>query len=705
MEETMIRKVYIMDLQSARTLLRNYFGYDAFRKGQEPLIQAALNNENALGIMPTGGGKSICYQIPGILLDGTAIIISPLISLMKDQVDSLETIGIHATYINSTLSKETYEVRMRQLQQGDYDFVYVAPERFDSEHFFTIINQIPISFIAFDEAHCISQWGHDFRPSYRSIIETLTKLHHIPFLMALTATATPEVIQDIQVLLNIADSNVINTGFARPNLYFHLIKGQDKQQFMLNYLKEHAQEVGIVYAPTRKLVESTYSFLVKKGYQVAYYHAGLSEELRKNEQNKFINDEVQVMVATNAFGMGIDKSNVRYVIHYSLPMNIEAYYQEAGRAGRDGEPSDCILLYSGQDSHLQKFLIEQSLLDEEKKSLEYKKLQAMINYCHTENCLQEYILNYFNADQRVVACNNCSNCTHTGTKIDRTRDAQMVLSCVMRMNQKFGAGLTAQVLKGSKNQKVKQFHFDQLSTYGLMRNRTEKEITQFIHFLVAEGYLSTGDQRFPILQLTKEATRILKNEVKLHVRETHISQHDESDYNDDLFEQLRALRKEMAEQEGVPPYILFSDATLKEMCRRLPQSKEAMLLIKGVGLKKFDQYGEPFLERIALNSQETPSYLISYQLYQQGLDLDTIAAKRSIQEQTVASHLFQAFQSGHELTWSDFFDQETEDAVLDVYKQLDEPKLKPIKDMVHDQISYTAIKAILAKHDLLQIKH
>lgn len=692
-----------MTLIQSQQILQDYFGFADFRTGQKELLTHVFDKKNALGIMPTGGGKSLCYQIPGILLDGTAIVISPLISLMKDQVDSLHTLGVKASYINSSLTSEEYTERMQLLRQGYYDLIYVAPERFDNPFFLSAINQLQISFIAFDEAHCISQWGHDFRPSYRSIIDTIDQLEGIPFRIGLTATATEEVIRDIQSLLQIDDASVVNTGFYRENLHFHVVKGQNKQDFLMNYLPGHKQESGIIYAPTRKLVESIHGQLVKKGFRAAYYHGGLAEDVRRKQQNRFINDQVEIMVATNAFGMGIDKSNVRYVIHYSLPMNIEAYYQEAGRAGRDGEASDCILLFSGQDSHLQTFFIDQSELDEEKKALEYKKLRAMINYCHTDNCLPRYILDYFGEKKAYDDCGHCTSCTDQSEKVDRTKDAQMVLSCVMRMDQRFGATLTAKVLKGSNDKKVKQFELDQLSTYGLMKQRTEKQITEFIHFLVAEEYLTTGDHRFPILKLTQKAADVLKGQEQVWMRQTEVQQTEEADFDQKLFEQFRQLRKDIASEQKVPPYVVFSDATLKDLCRYLPENKAEMLAIKGVGLKKFDSYGEAFLEIIQMKTSDQPSHLISYELYDSGQPIELIAKTRQIKEDTVASHLFKAYQEGRSLDWDDFFDDEVEETVLEAYEWLDDPQLKQIKEAISDYIDYTMIRAVLVKNELWEI--
>ncbi|GGA63632.1 DNA helicase RecQ [Ornithinibacillus halotolerans] len=708
-------------------ILKTYFGYESFRPGQQEVIERVTDTINTLAVMPTGGGKSICYQVPGLILDGTAIIISPLISLMKDQVDSLLALGIPATFINSSLSTEEQENRMTDISRGRYKFVYVAPERFESYGFIQVMRRLRISLVAFDEAHCISQWGHDFRPSYRSIVPNLKQIGSIPVVMALTATATEEVISDIQELLHIENENVINTGFARDNLSFHIVKGRDRSSYIRAFLEEHPNESGIIYTATRKQADALYDQLNNRGINVAKYHAGMSEQARKESQAAFIHDTVSVMIATNAFGMGIDKSNVRYVIHYAMPMNIESYYQEAGRAGRDGEMSDCILLFSPQDIQLQKFLIERSLMDEQAKQNEYRKLQAMVNYCHTQGCLSHYILDYFKDNLPTQPCGRCSNCVEKGEKTDITEEAQMILSCVKRMGERFGVSMTAKVLKGSKDKKLMEFRLQSLSTYGLLSAYTEKEITEKIHFLVAEQLLATEEGQFPTLKLNQNSVDVLKGKRTVTMYTTSIPTSDEEDYHKDLFETLRALRKEMADELKLPPYVLFTDATLKELSRYFPVTKEDMLEIKGIGERKFDQYGEAFLEvikkwrdehpeaktrvRISGSStsvtpkkkeaEEGPSHLVSYKLFQSGKTIKDIAAIRDIKPLTIENHLFKAFQDGYPIEWSIFFNEDEEAKILAAREQLEEPRLKPLKEALPEEYDYTKIKAVLVKNGLL----
>ncbi|SHM64458.1 DNA helicase RecQ [Gracilibacillus kekensis] len=578
-------------------ILKEYFGYEAFRPGQKKIVDHILQQQNTLAIMPTGGGKSICYQIPGLASHGITVVISPLISLMKDQVDSLKALGVAATYINSSLTSSEQYQRLAEIKNGKYKFVYVAPERFDSNTFFQTIDALDISLIAFDEAHCISQWGHDFRPSYRTVIQTVFRLRNQPTLIGLTATATKEVIRDLQQLLHVNEDKVVNTGFARDNLTFEMVKGHDRNRYVVDFVNNHKDEAGIIYAITRKQVDQLHYILKEKGISVQKYHAGMTEDARKKAQNDFIYDNVQVMIATNAFGMGIDKSNVRYVIHYALPKNLESYYQEAGRAGRDGEPSQCIVLFSGQDITLQKYLIDQSEMDEIKKSGEYGKLQSMINYCHTDQCLQQYILEYFNdtiSDHQ--ECGRCSNCSNDLEKVDRSKEAQMVLSCVKRMGERFGASLVAKVLKGSNDKKVKQFRFDKLTTYGLLKHFTEKELVSFIQFLVAENFLVAEGGRFPVLKLSSRAVDVLKGEEQVFVQSAKVEKKEVVEYDEEVFEQLRSLRKSLADEQAVPPYVIFSDKSLREMSVAKPQTQYEMLQIHGVGEKKFEQYGELFLE-------------------------------------------------------------------------------------------------------------
>ncbi|HEX6594021.1 MAG TPA: DNA helicase RecQ [Bacillota bacterium] len=712
-------------MNNEQHILQTYFGYESFRPGQQEVIDQVIQHKNTLAVMPTGGGKSLCYQIPGLMLDGIALIISPLISLMKDQVDALQALNIRATYINSSLSAAEQQQRLQDIKANAYKFVYVAPERFESGTFLHAIQTLPIALIAFDEAHCISQWGHDFRPSYRSIVPRLKNVTNIPVFVALTATATEAVIYDIQALLHIDEENVVKTGFERDNLSFHLVKGKDKQTYIRSFLKKYPNESGIIYTATRKQTDSLYEQLKQRGVSVAKYHAGLTEEERQQAQTDFIHDEVTVIIATNAFGMGIDKSNVRYVIHYAMPMNIESYYQEAGRAGRDGEASDCILLFSPRDVQLQKFLIEQSLMDEEAKQNEYRKLQEIIKYCHTHGCLTAFILNYFDDDLDKNGCARCSNCTQRKEKTDLTEEAQMILSCVKRMGERFGVTMTAKVLRGSKNKKIRQFNLHNLSTYGILSQHTERELTEWINFLIAENLLSAKEGKFPTLRLNKNSVDVLKGHRTVWMYTAPMPTNESADYHEGLFMTLRALRKRMADERNVPPYVLFTDATLKDLCRYFPETKEEMLDIKGIGQRKYDQYGETFLHTIQQWRQEhpevkakinisssslptrkkrdddRPSYLISYQLFQSGKPIREIAAIRELSEQTIENHLFQSFKKGYPIAWDIFFNEEEEKTVLATRKQFAEPKLKPLHDALPKEYNYRKIKAVCVKNGFM----
>ncbi|WP_163655270.1 DNA helicase RecQ [Listeria sp. PSOL-1] len=580
-------------LVQAKEILAKRFGFDDFRSGQEEVIKQLLASQNTLAIMPTGGGKSLCYQIPALLFEGLTIVVSPLISLMKDQVDALHLAGIEATYINSTLSAQEVNKRLHLAKSGHLKMLYIAPERLDTEGFHDLLECAEISLFAIDEAHCISQWGHDFRPSYLALCDYLRQMERQPLVIALTATATEAVANDICELLRILEKNIVKTGFARENLAFQIIKGQDKDQFLLHYLKENDSESGIIYASTRKEVERLQVLLEKQGIAVGKYHGGLSDQERSASQEQFSYDDLQVIVATNAFGMGINKSNVRFVIHYNLPRNMEAYYQEAGRAGRDGLPSDCILLFSPQDAHIQQFLIDQSELPEERKQNEYHKLRQMVGYGYTEICLERYIVNYFGEEAN--HCGRCSNCLDTRETVDITTDAQKVFSCIKRMGERFGKILIAKVLTGSNDQKVKTWHFDKLSTYGLMKERSQKDVLQLLDYLAAEKYLQVVNGSLPSLSLTNQAVKVLKNEAivlrKKAVEATRVAM----DVDVALFEMLRNKRRELASEYRVPPYIIFSDETLREMCRYKPQTNEEMLMIKGIGAAKLEKYGKDFM--------------------------------------------------------------------------------------------------------------
>ncbi|WP_456275793.1 DNA helicase RecQ [Bacillus sp. AK128] len=699
--------------------MKKYYGYDSFRRGQAEVIDKVLSGRNSLVLMPTGGGKSVCYQIPALLMKGITIVISPLISLMKDQVDSLNLIDIPATYINSSLTQKEVNERLAAAQNGEYQLIYVAPERFESPQFCSLLEKLHVDMIAVDEAHCVSQWGHDFRPSYRTLSQVIQSLPSNPIILALTATATNEVVDDICKLLFINQENVTATGFKRDNLILSVEKGVDKLAFIKNYVSKNNGKPGIIYASTRKDVDKVHGFLAKQGYLVSKYHAGLNEEARKMAQEAFLFDQTDIMVATNAFGMGINKSNVRFVIHYQVPRNIESYYQEAGRAGRDGELSECVVLYAPQDSHLQKFLIEQTLLSPDLKQQEYKKLQTMIDFCHTEQCLQVHLLQYFSNDQDYESCDSCSNCKDHREKIDITKDAQIIFSCIKRMNERFGITLVSQVLKGSKNKRVLELGFQKLSTYGLLSKYPEKEISAMIQYLIAEGFLSLSEGQYPVVSLNKESIPVLVGEVQVFKRATRIqNQNTHIETNEGLFNQLRKLRKQISTEEKVPPFVIFSDKTLRELSDRMPLSMDELIEVKGIGEQKREKYGERFLtiiqdynpkdEQVQVTSKSNrkedgePSHLVSYVLYKEGMSMEDIANQRERSLITIQNHIIQAIEEGNPFKWSDLLSEEEESLISEQVNIIGAERLKPLKEALPAEIDYFKIKLVITKMKLEQ---
>lgn len=596
-------------LDEARELLQKYYGYPDFREGQSNIIESLLEGRDTLGIMPTGGGKSICYQIPALLAKGLTIVVSPLISLMKDQVDALLSMGIPAAYINSTLSGKEVNDRIRGARRGDLKLLYIAPERLELDWFREEMGQLEISLVAVDEAHCVSQWGHDFRTSYLAVAPFVEQLPQRPIVAAFTATATPEVTEDMLRLLELREPEVFVTGLGRDNLAMSVLRGENKREFIMNYVRTHSSDPGIIYAATRKEVDDLYERLKQAGIAAGRYHAGLSDAEREEMQEAFLYDDIRVIVATNAFGMGIDKSNVRYVIHYNMPKNMEAYVQEAGRAGRDGELSECILLFSPQDIITQKFLIEQNPQDDGRKRGDYRKLQQMVEYCYSSRCLRHAMLDYFGEEHDGTPCGTCSSCLDDREVVDMTRDAQIIFSCIHRMRERFGVSMVASVLKGSQNKKVLQYGFDKLPTYAMMPRRTEKEISELINEFIAEGYLALSEGQYPVVRLAAPAAEVLKGQRQVlqraprPVQETAGSRRrgkgqdlGPSAVNETVFEQLRLIRRDLAQKEHVPSYIIFNDATLREMSVILPQTEQEMLRIKGVGEVKYRKYGKPFLD-------------------------------------------------------------------------------------------------------------
>ncbi len=593
-------------------VLRQYFGYASFRKGQEALIDSILEGRDTLGIMPTGAGKSLCFQVPALMLEGVTLVISPLISLMKDQVSALCQAGIRAAYLNSSLTYPQYRKALANACAGVYKIIYVAPERLLTEEFLAFSHRVRIALVTVDEAHCISQWGQDFRPSYLKVPEFVAQLDERPVLAAFTATATEEVKRDIAAMLSLRDPFTITTGFNRDNLYFEVDKPPDKMAALLRYLRDNPGKSGIVYCTTRKTVEEVCQKLRTAGFPATRYHAGLSPEERRDNQEDFLYDRAPLMVATNAFGMGIDKSNVAFVLHYNMPGSMEAYYQEAGRAGRDGQPAQCILYYSGQDVATNRFLIEHGEgapdADEETtarlREQDKERLKQMTFYCHTADCLREYILRYFGETPENY-CGNCGNCSRNFEEADVTREAQLLVEGIARTGQRFGAKMVLDILRGSGNARILSGGFDKLPVYGKLAGVGEKRLRAILQFLELRGFVeSTGDE-YPVLRLRETAEDLMREDAALTMKIAREEapaparkSREPVPANPGLFDALRALRAKLAAAQSVPAYVVFSDATLRDMCARLPADADEMLEVSGVGQAKFAKYGEAFLGAI-----------------------------------------------------------------------------------------------------------
>ncbi|MCR6515636.1 MAG: DNA helicase RecQ [Clostridium chrysemydis] len=715
----------------ALDILNKYYGYDKFRKGQEEIINEIIKGNDVLSIMPTGGGKSICYQIPAVILDGVTVVISPLISLMKDQVDSINNIGIKSAYINSSLSNIQIEEIFNEIRMGEVKILYVAPERLESFSFLNIISNINISQIAVDEAHCVSQWGHDFRSSYKNINKFINMLKKRPIVTAFTATATEEVKEDIIKLLELQNPKVFVAGFDRDNLELVIEKGVNKRSYILDYVTKNKEQSGIIYCATRKEVDELYNALNKKGIEALRYHAGLSDIERKENQEAFVYDKGSVIIATNAFGMGIDKPNIRYVIHNNMPRTIENYYQEIGRAGRDSEESECILLFSPGDVQTQKYIIDNGTTNPFRKRNELAKLQTMIDLVYSNGCYRKFILNYFGEEGK-ERCDKCSSCNFDGEILDKTIDAQKVISCIYRMKRPYGIGMIVDVLRGSKNKKIVDLELNTLSTYGIMKDYSKDDLKEFINTLISHGYINYGGE-YPVAEPNSNSLNIIKGLEKVLFKEERKIKAFSS--NNELFDILKGIRQRIAIEEKIPPYMVFGDNTLKEMSVRLPKTSDELLDISGVGFKKIETFGEAFLNSIndyikeneietsftfikggnlkteekenkkrKTNSDKKKSFEVTIDMLRDGKMFKEIAQIRDMSLNTVISHVNTYLSEGNsidfEIDFSTIINEDDEIEVLSAIDKIGFNKLKPIKEAIRDNISYDTIKYVILKKTL-----
>ena len=708
-------------------LLKTYFGYETFKEGQEEIINH-LMIKDVLGIMPTGGGKSLCYQIPALMNEGVTLVISPLIALMKDQVDGLNEMGIPATYLNSTLSVGEARQRINDISGGLYKLIYVAPERLLTEGFYQLCQELKVDLVAVDEAHCISQWGHDFRPSYKNIPLFISRLKKRPIIGAFTATATAYVIEEIKELLELQDPFSLVTGFDRANLFYKVVKPTDRYKYLKSFIESSGSEGStIVYCSTRKTVESLAKKLQGHGFSAKAYHAGLSNEERSSVQDAFMLDDIKIIVATNAFGMGIDKPDVRQVMHYNMPQNMEAYYQEAGRAGRDGRPANCILMYSPSDVIKQRLFMDQNNSSKERYKVQLENLQTLVNYCHTNDCLRNQIRTYFGEVTEEEHCGSCGNCLNDSEFVDMTLVSQKVLSCIYRTNQRFGVSMVIQVLRGSKQKRLLDLGLDKVSTYGIETEYSEGALRELVMTLIARGFVHLTVDAYPVLKLDESARSVLKGQEEIMVRKERLTpskskvkrvRKSDYTYDDSLFEKLLGHRKTLAGKKRVPLYVVFSNAVLEEMAYLMPVKKEEFLAIKGIGEKKFESYGASFMalikdykaehhiqrsfeekSEIAYEEAEVSTkdrYEWTYEVYLEEESLESIGLKRQLSTSTIVKHLLKLIDKGLDIDLYKFIDPEKDAKIRKAVLESEGEGLKVIKDQLDDTIDYADIELTLA---------